>query len=213
MGGRALRRARARQPGVSDNDSPTSTTTVTQGSLSSQVSASGTLGYAAQLGGTSYSVVNRASGTFSELPSAGQVISRGQVIYRVSNEPVVLLYGDTPIYRSLYEGDSGPDVRELNGNLVALRYATRSELDPTSDYFNAETAYALERLQDTLGVEQTGSLTGGRRCSCPGRCGSTLSATLGTSAASGRDDRAGELDHPAGGGRSQCLRADRNQDR
>lgn len=172
--------------GVSDNGSPTSTTTVTQGSLSSQVSASGTLGYAAQLGGTSYSVVNQASGTFSELPSTGQVISRGQVIYRVSNEPVVLLYGDTPIYRSLYEGDSGPDVRELNGNLVALRYAARSELDPTSDYFNAETAYALERLQDTLGVEQTGSLTGGQALLLPGQMRITgLSATLGTSAASG----------------------------
>ncbi len=175
-----------RKSGVSDNGYPTSMTTVTQGSLSSQVSASGTLGYAAQLGGTSYSVVNRASGTFSKLPSSGQVISRGQVIYRVSNEPVVLLYGDTPVYRSLYQGDSGPDVRELNGNLVALGYATRSELDPASDYFSAETAYALERLQAMLGVEQTGSLTEGQAALLPGQMRITsLIATLGTGAASG----------------------------
>jgi multidrug efflux pump subunit AcrA (membrane-fusion protein) len=171
--------------GVSDNGNPTSTMTVTQGSLSSQVSASGTLGYAARLDGSSFSVVNQASGTFSQLPSTGQVISRGQVIYRVSNEPVVLLYGDTPVYRSLYEGDSGPDVRELNRNLVALGYATRGELDPT-DYFSAETAYAVERLQDKLGQDETGSLTEGRAVFLPGQVRITgLSTTLGTGAAPG----------------------------
>jgi multidrug efflux pump subunit AcrA (membrane-fusion protein) len=175
-----------RTGGVSDNGYPTTVTTVVQGSLSSQVSASGTLGYAVQLDGSSYSVVNQASGTFSELPSTGQVMSPGQVIYRVSNEPVVLLYGTTPVYRSLYEGDSGPDVRELNRNLVALGYATRSRLDPASDYFSAETAYALEQLQNKLGENETGSLTEGQAMFLPGQVRITsLSATLGTGAASG----------------------------
>ncbi|HEX3803316.1 MAG TPA: hypothetical protein VHV75_10795 [Solirubrobacteraceae bacterium] len=38
----------------------------------------------------------------------------------VSDRPVILLYGTTPVYRSLLEGDAGPDVEQLNENLVAL---------------------------------------------------------------------------------------------
>jgi len=170
---------------VSDNSYPTSMTTVTQGSLSSQLSTDGTLEYTA-LDGSGSSVVNQASGTFSKLPSAGAVISRGQVLYRVSNDPVILLYGDTPAYRSLYEGDSGPDVLELNRNLVALGYATRADLDPDSDYFDAETAYALEQLQHRLGEEETGSLTEGQAVFLPGPIRiTTVSATLGATAAHG----------------------------
>jgi peptidoglycan hydrolase-like protein with peptidoglycan-binding domain len=172
--------------GVPDNGYPTSLATVTRGSLSSQTSVGGTLGYAAAPDGSAYEVVNQASGTLSWLPSSGQVIACGQVLYRVSNNPVVLLCGATPAYRSLYEGDSGPDVRELNQNLVALGYATRSELDPASDYFSAETAYALERLQGKLGVDQTGSLSAGEAVFLPGPLRMTLvSATLGTSAPPG----------------------------
>jgi ribosomal 50S subunit-recycling heat shock protein len=99
---------------------------------------------------------------------------------------VVLLCGATPAYRSLYEGDSGPDVRELNQNLVALGYATRAGLDPSSDYVSAETAYALERLQEKLGVDQTGSLSEGQALFLPGPLRITqAAATLGTSAPPG----------------------------
>ncbi len=173
--------ARARQPGVSDNESPTSTATVIRGTLSSQLSAEGTLGYT---GGSEYKVINGASGTFSELPAAGESFSRGQVLYRVSDRPVVLLYGNTPVYRSLSEGDEGPDVRQLNRNLVALGYASRSELGRESSYFSAETRYALERLQERLGEEETGSLPEGQAVFLPGQIRiSSVTAALGTSAA------------------------------
>ena len=131
-------------------------------------------------------VVNQASGTFTKLPRAGAVFSCGRVLYRVSNEPVILLYGDTPVYRSLSEGDTGPDVRELNRNLVALGYATSTELDPDSDYFSYETAYALELLQYKLGEEETGSLNEGQAVFLPGQLRiASVSATLGTSAGPG----------------------------
>jgi len=108
------------------------------------------------------------------------------VLYRVSNNPVVLLYGATPVYRSLSEGDKGPDVRELNHNLVALGYATRSEIDWDWDYFSYETRYALEKLQDKLGEDETGTLTEGQVVFLPGRIRvTTVSATLGTSAGPG----------------------------
>ena len=95
--------------GVQDNTYPTSQTTVSEQSLSSQDQVSGTLGYAG-----SYEIINQAQGTFTSLPSVGQVIRDGQVLYRVSDSPVVLLYGATPVYRALSEGMSGPDVEQLN---------------------------------------------------------------------------------------------------
>jgi hypothetical protein len=172
--------------GVPGNGYPTSLATVTRGSLSSQTSLGGTLGYAGAADGSAYQVINEAGGTLSELPDGGQVIGCGQVLYRVSDNPVVLLCGATPAYRSLYEGDSGPDVQEVNQNLVALGYATQAELDPASDYFGAETVYALERLQEKLGVDQTGSLREGQAVFLPGPLRIThLSATLGTSAPPG----------------------------
>jgi hypothetical protein len=175
----------ARSSGVSDNSYPTSLATVTEGSLASQLSADGTLEYTAS-GGSDYSVVNQASGTFSKLPSAGDVFSRGQVLYRVSNDPVILLYGNTPVYRSLYEGDTGPDVRELNRNLVALGYATRSAVDWDWDYFSYETRDALEKLQNKLGETETGYLAEGQTLFLPGQLRiTTVTATLGTNAAPG----------------------------
>jgi len=135
------------------NAAGTTTATVTYRTLTSQQQVDGTLGYSG-----SYSIVNRASGTLTSLPSTGQVVRQGHVLYRVDTSPVVLLYGSTPAYRDLTEGDSGPDVRSLNADLVALGDASSASLDPTSDYFGAATAAAVDTLQANLGVSQTGTL-------------------------------------------------------
>jgi Putative peptidoglycan binding domain len=164
----------------------TALATVRQGPLSAQVNQNGTLSYAAQADGSPYSVVNQASGTYTWLPSAGRVIDCGRVLYRVEETPVVLLCGRTPAYRDLAEGDSGRDVRQLNRNLVRLGYADRADLDPSSDEFGSETAAALERLQDKLGVDQTGSLDLGEAVFLPGPLRMTkVTARLGTRAAPG----------------------------
>ena len=167
--------------GVADNAYPTALATVTLGSLSAQQQVSATLGYAG-----SYSVPNQATGVYTQLPAAGQVVRRGQVLYQVNGDPVVLLYGSVPAYRSLSEGMAGADVRQLNANLVALGYATSSELDPASDYFSAETAYALELYQDHLGIPETGSLAPGQAVflSSAARV-TTISAQLGAQAEPG----------------------------
>jgi hypothetical protein len=167
--------------GVVDNADPTSLATVTLGSLSSQQQVGATLGYAG-----SYSVMNQVTGMYTQLPAAGQVIRRGQVLYRVSGSPVVLLYGRVPAYRTLSEGMSGADVRQLNANLVTLGYATRSELDPDSDYFSAETAYALELYQDRLDVTGTGTLALGQAIFLPAAARvTTVSAGPGAEAGPG----------------------------
>jgi Putative peptidoglycan binding domain len=135
----------------------TATATVTQGTLTSRISVDATLGHAG-----SYNVVNRVQGTYTAVPAVGQLIRQGQVMYEVNQSPVVLLYGQVPAYRDLSEGTTGADVRQLNGDLVALGYATAAELDPSSDYFSAETAYAVEELQAHLGASQTGSVSLGQ---------------------------------------------------
>jgi peptidoglycan hydrolase-like protein with peptidoglycan-binding domain len=169
-----------------DDRGDTALATVERGRLSSQVSETGTLGYAALPDGSPFSVVNQASGPFTALPSAGDVIRCGRPIYRVADEPVVLLCGRTPAYRALAEGMSGPDVRQLNRNLVALGYADRSELDPSSGYFGSVTAAALDGLQADLGLDETGTLEFDQAVFLPGPLRVTgSSATLGTMARPG----------------------------
>ena len=97
--------------------------------LVSQTQVAATLGYAG-----SFSAVTR--GTFTSLPAVGQVIAQGQVLYEVDGQPIVLLYGATPAYRNLSEGESGPDVEELNDDLVALGEYSTGEAAPTSGTFD-----------------------------------------------------------------------------
>lgn len=98
------------------------------------------------------------SGTFTALPAVGQEVSQGQSVYSVSGSPVVLLYGPVPAYRDLSEGMTGADVQQLNADLVALGYATKSELDPSSADFSSATVTALEKFQAHYGLTQTGTL-------------------------------------------------------
>jgi hypothetical protein len=111
-------------------------------------------------GSTSGSSSDTGSGTFTSLPVAGAVVRQGQVLYAVSGSPVVLLYGNTPAYRDLSEGDTGPDVTELITDLVTLGYLTAGDLGARSgwDRYSAETAYGVEVLQAKLRQTQTGSL-------------------------------------------------------
>jgi multidrug efflux pump subunit AcrA (membrane-fusion protein) len=172
------------------------TATVERGKLSDMVSQYGTLTYRARSDGSPYSVFNQASGTYTKLPDAGDNVDCGAVLYRVNDHPVLLLCGSTPAYRSLSQGAGGPDVTELNANLVHLGYATRAKLDPSSGHFGSGTASALEKLQSKLGENQTGSLQLGQAIFLPesvriatvtGRLGGTaqpgahvLDATSGT---------------------------------
>jgi hypothetical protein len=129
---------------------PAATATVERGPLSSQVYQNGTLGYAARADGSPYAVVNQASGPFTRLPAAGDVVECGEVLYRVANEPVALLCGSTPAYRALAEGMSGPDARQLERNLDDLGYDS------------------VAALQEDVGMDETGVLELGSVVFLPG---------------------------------------------
>jgi peptidoglycan hydrolase-like protein with peptidoglycan-binding domain len=164
---------------------PAATATVERGRLALRVSAAGNLTFAAQADGSPYSVVNQATGILTALPSVGDVIKCGRVLYRVDGHPVPLLCGSTPLYRSLSGGMKGWDVKELNRNLVDLGYADGAELDP-SGHFGSETRSALKDLKGDLGLAKTGSLDPNQAVVLPGPLRiSSVSATLGTPAQAG----------------------------
>jgi peptidoglycan hydrolase-like protein with peptidoglycan-binding domain len=163
------------------------TATVEHGKLSAMVSQDGTLTYSAQSDGSPYSVINQAQGIYTKLPELGQVISQGQVLYRVNESPVVLLYGSIPAYRTLSVGGSGADVAELKADLVALGYASSAQLSPTSASFGSATTTAVEKLQAALGVTPNGTLAPGQVVFEPTPVRVTsLSAQLGGSTQTGQ---------------------------
>jgi hypothetical protein len=163
------------------------TAKVEKRTLSAVVSQAGILTYRARSDGSPYSVVNQARGTYTTLPALGQVVSQGQVLYRVNDSPVALLHGSTPAYRSLSAGASGPDVAELNADLVALGYAKSAQLHPRLAFFGPATTVAVQKLQAALGVARTGSLALGQAVFEPTAMRVTvLSAQLGGSAQPGQ---------------------------
>ncbi len=166
--------------GSSDNTAATAVATVQRRTLSTQQQFSGTLGYA-----RTYMVLAQGHGTVTWLPPAGRVISQGQVLYRVNDMPVVLLYGASPTYRAMsvgaYASDvRGHDVAQLNHDLVALGYATSSEFGVAWNEFSWATHTAVEKLQKHLRVPRTGTLDLGSVVFLPGAARVTaLSASLG----------------------------------
>jgi hypothetical protein len=123
---------------------------------------SGTLSYA-----DPQTVYDRLSGTITWLPTVGQAVRRGQVLFEVDNEPVILLYGSTPAYRQLSSADStGPDIRQLNSNLIALGYGDYGVV--ADDSWQTATTDAVEALQDKLGEKESGKFALGRVVFLPG---------------------------------------------
>ena len=101
----------------------------------------------------------QGTGTLTSMARAGSVVQRGGVLYRLDGDPIVLMYGSTPAYRALKEGVAdGADVRELEQNLVALGF------DPgtVDETFTSTTAAAVGDWQDSVGLDQTGTVELGR---------------------------------------------------
>ncbi len=160
-----------------------------------------TLGYAG-----SYTVVGQGGGTLTRLPRPGQVIRQGQALYRTGNaSPVALLYGRVPAWRALGDGVTGADVAQLNHGLVRLRYASRADIAAAGwDYYSAETAYAVQRLEGHLGVTYpSGSLALGQVVFEPGAIRVTRLAGAGRPGVRAGAD--GDLQPAGGAGCAGCL--------
>jgi multidrug efflux pump subunit AcrA (membrane-fusion protein) len=96
------------------------------------------------------------SSSYTALPVAGQVIAPGQPLWSVDGRPVVLLPGTLSPWRAFTAGlTPGPDVAALNRALVDLGDGDGL---PVSDTFTGATVAAIDRLQGSLGLPQTGTL-------------------------------------------------------
>jgi Putative peptidoglycan binding domain len=92
---------------------------------------------------------------FTALPSVGQIVRRGQALYGIGGQPVLLLYGSAAPTRAFEAGMSpGSDVAELNANLDALGYGHGL----AGDAFTAATGAAIRALQSSRGASPTGEL-------------------------------------------------------
>lgn len=154
---------------------PVSTAPVVRKDLINTVQLSGSLSYA----GT-YTIVNQAPGTaYTGLPATGAIIRRGQRLYEVDGTPVTLFYGTRPEWRALSEGVTpGPDVAQLDRNLIALGYGTYLAV---SDYYTGATAYAVELWQQAKGLPVTGTVALGQIAFAPGPLRVTsVNPSLGT---------------------------------
>jgi hypothetical protein len=67
--------------------------------------------------------VRGTDGVLTWLPEQGTLVERGQPLYRVDDQPVLLFYGGTPLFRTLDKPNLvGRDVRVVADNLEALGY-------------------------------------------------------------------------------------------
>lgn len=164
------------------NTTRLTTAPVVRTGLVNTVQVGGSLGYAG-----SVTVVNQTVGTaYTALPQAGQLVRRGGRLYEVDGSPVFLFYGGRPEWRDLGVGvTAGPDVAQLDRNLIALGYASPATLTVT-DVYTEVTAYAVARWQDAAGLPVTGTVPLGQVVYAPGALRVlAVSADLGVPATAG----------------------------
>ncbi|NUP68852.1 MAG: HlyD family efflux transporter periplasmic adaptor subunit [Nonomuraea sp.] len=147
-------------PTASAGALPPATTTVTKQTLNDTRDADGELGY-----GPVTTAMARKPGTITWLPDSGAQITRGRSLYRVDNQPVMLMYGTTPAYRDLRIGTEGKDVENLERNLRALGYDGFT----VDDEYTYDTAEAVEEWQEDRGLDETGVVELGRVVFAPGK--------------------------------------------
>ncbi len=170
------------KPGSAAGTTATGAATVQRRNLVSTDTESGTLSYDA-----AQTVFNRLNGTITWVPQVGQVIRPGHTLFTVDNRPVLLMDGSTPAYRDLTASDDpGPDVYELNRNLVNLGYNPDGIV--IDDTWQAATTDGVEELQYHLGQTQTGRLTLGQVVFLPGpQMIQTVDTTVGSTGGGGSD--------------------------
>ncbi len=149
------------------------TEVVERRTLVDSATVDGTLGY-----GASRPALDRRGGTLTWLPRTGAVIHPGERLFEVDDEPVVLMDGTTPAWRTLQAGDEGADVLQLERNLAALGH------DPgtVDDDFTSATAAAVRAWQEEWGMAESGRVALGDVVFLPGaRRVAKLTGTLGES--------------------------------
>lgn len=117
--------------------------------LLEEVEWSGTLDFTGRMS------VTRTSGIVTKVVELGSTIERGDTLVEIDGEAVVLFIGDTPFYRTMAENVEGPDVFELETNLVALGFDPDGTVT-IDENFTYNTELMVKAWQDAAGFEITG---------------------------------------------------------
>jgi hypothetical protein len=158
--------------GVPTSAAKVGTVTVARTDLSDSMSLPGTLGF-----GRRTPVTGRGTGVVTALAATGSTVKRGHVLYRADDQPVILFYGDTPLFRTLQAPSGkakpmrGRDVTVVADNLVALGYDIGyrpPDDDGRGATYTASLAAAVRRWQSYVGMPSTGTLGVGRIVVLPG---------------------------------------------
>lgn len=89
-----------------------------------------------------------STATLTELLAVGQTATRGSVLYRADDEPIVALLSTTPLFRELRAGvDDGADVLAIESELRALGYGGFT----VDEHYDSATAAAVEEWEEDLG--------------------------------------------------------------
>lgn len=126
---------------------PPATAPIAKTTLVEAQTESGILGY-----GDPVSVRALRTGTLTWMAATGSTVARGEPLFKIDEEPVVVLYGIVPMYRTLSNFVAGADVRQLQENLVELGYAGFA----IDGIYTQATAAAVLAWQADLGLTQTG---------------------------------------------------------
>jgi peptidoglycan hydrolase-like protein with peptidoglycan-binding domain len=158
--------ATARGTAAREDPTPRAITTSTEQIVRTDVAERkqviGTLSH----GGTYNVAAAGGAGVITRLPAPGSVVRRGAAAYEVNGDPVPLLYGARPVWRPFALGMSnGPDVRQLEANLVALGHGRGLTVDR---HFSAATHWAVRRWQRDAGLPVTGTVPLGQIVFVPG---------------------------------------------
>jgi peptidoglycan hydrolase-like protein with peptidoglycan-binding domain len=179
------------RPAAATTNVPVGTAAVIRTDVSARDVVAGTLGYAG-----SFSVASElGAGILTWLPGAGTVVRRGQPLFQVAGQPVLLLYGPVPAWRDFGPGMTpGPDVRELQRNLAALGFGP----GPADGQFGWSTEAAIGRWQQARGLTVTGTIPLGQVTFLPGPLRVTATAAPpGAPVAAGAPVLSGTSDTPA----------------
>ncbi len=120
-------------------------------------------------------VTTSMSGTVTRVREVGTLLDRGDTVVEIDGQPVLVLYGDRPMWRTLtlvgLDGNDivGPDVEQLERNLFELGYPLLREEDeelPTlsapDELFDDDTIRLIQDWREDIGLAAADSVEFGR---------------------------------------------------
>ena len=143
--------AEANDPATADAKPKTTSVPITRRDLVAHEDVAGDLGYQ-----DARAISAPRSGTVTAAPELGDVVDRGESLVTIDDRTLPLFFGEIPLWRALSAASTdGPDIRQLEENLVALGFATADGLT-VDEHFDADTQAAVIEWLESVGVTANG---------------------------------------------------------